>query len=113
MSPVPCKYVRRRRYGTPHQTSTSNAPDRFSGHTPMPHSAPTKESEQAPKKSEPAKTYENQIGQTQLDSHIHPTTSKNPTRYTKRQIDSSFNEENSEKEIKNIEDKNQEDIKEI
>ena len=75
--------------------------------------APTKESEQAPKKSEPAKTYENQIGQTQLDSHIHPTTSKNPTRYTKRQIDSSFNEENSEKEIKNIEDKNQEDIKEI
>ena len=75
--------------------------------------APTKDSEQTPKKSEPVKTYENQIGQTQLESHIHPPASKNQSRYTKRQIDSSFNEENNEKEIKNIEDKNKEDIKEI
>lgn len=71
---------------------------------------PAKESEQTPKKSEPVKTYENQIGQAQLDSHIHPPTSKNQNRYTKRQIDSTLNEENNEKEIKNIEDKNKEDI---
>ena len=74
--------------------------------------APAKESEQTTKNSEPVKTYENQIGQAQLDSHIHPPNSKNPIRYTKRQIESSFNEENNEKEIKNIEDKNKEEIKE-